>query len=239
MFFGKDQLRDVEEEILARISGPWATIATAESRPRVLIARDDRRDGRATEHKGDQLRLRGEGNDAGEVSTHWQRTTCCEGLPSRVHEVYGQVCRRKCLSIRRSSKPDGLELPANSRRPSEAAAARSARLGVRPGDRVMVASENSVALARSCSPPASSMPGRSRPIRACRARELDQIRAHSGARACLLNSALSKEAADHADALGATTRLDRAVRRLGRRRAERGGAGRACEADAREARSRR
>ena len=128
-----------------------------------------------------------------------------EGLPSRVHEVYARFAQEipehpafveagRSWSYRQFS--DAVE-----------AAARDLReLQVRPGDRVMVASENSVALgailfaigkldawAIAVNPRLS-------------ARELEQIRSHSGARLVIFNSALSKEAADHASRTGATIR---------------------------------
>ena len=128
-----------------------------------------------------------------------------EGLPSRVHDVYAKFAREtpehpafveagRSWSYRQFS--DAVE-----------AAGRDLReLQVRPGDRVMVASENSVALgamlfaigrldawAIAVNPRLS-------------ARELEQIRSHSGARLVIFNSALSKEAADHALRTGATIR---------------------------------
>jgi acyl-CoA synthetase (AMP-forming)/AMP-acid ligase II len=128
-----------------------------------------------------------------------------EGLPSRVHEIYAKFAREmpdysafveagRSWSYRQFS--DAVE-----------AAARDLReLQVRPGDRVMVASENSVVLgallfaigkldawAIAVNPRLS-------------AREIEQIRSHSGARLVLFNSVLSREAAGHASRAGATTR---------------------------------
>ncbi|WP_156435023.1 class I adenylate-forming enzyme family protein [Bradyrhizobium lablabi] len=128
-----------------------------------------------------------------------------EGLPSRVHDVYAKFAQEtpdhpafveagRSWSYRQFS--DAVE-----------AASRDLReLQIRPGDRVMVASENSVALgailfaigrldawAIAVNPRLS-------------ARELEQIRSHSGARRVLFNSALSREAADHALRAGASTR---------------------------------
>jgi acyl-CoA synthetase (AMP-forming)/AMP-acid ligase II len=126
-----------------------------------------------------------------------------EGLPSRVHDVYAKFAKDmpdhpafvkagRAWSYRQFS--DAVEAVARDLR----------ELQVRPGDRVMVASENSVALgailfaigkldawAIAVNPRLS-------------ARELEQIRSHSGARRVLFNAALSKEAADHASRAGAT-----------------------------------
>jgi long-chain acyl-CoA synthetase len=128
-----------------------------------------------------------------------------EGLPSRVHQVYAKFAQEmpehpaffeagRAWSYRQFS--DAVEAVARDLR----------ELQVRPGDRVMVASENSVALsvilfaigkldawAIAVNPRLS-------------ARELEQIRSHSGARRVLFNSALSREAADHASRAGAITR---------------------------------
>lgn len=128
-----------------------------------------------------------------------------EGLPSRVHAVYARFAQEtpehpafveagRAWSYRQFS--DAVEAVARDLR----------ELQVRPGDRVMVASENSVALgailfavgrldawAIAVNPRLS-------------ARELEQIRLHSGARRVLFNAALSKEAADHAGRAGAAIR---------------------------------
>ena len=128
-----------------------------------------------------------------------------EDLPSRVHDVYAKFAQEA------PDHPAFVEAgrPWSYRQFSDAveAAARDLReLQVRAGDRVMVASENSVALgailfaigrldawAIAVNPRLS-------------ARELEQIRSHSGARLVIFNSALSKEAADHASRAGATIR---------------------------------
>src|SRR4051812_5691400 len=126
-----------------------------------------------------------------------------EGLPSRVHAVYERFAREtpdhpafveagRVWSYRQFS--DAVEAVARDLR----------ELQVRPGDRVMVASENSVALgailfavgkldawAIAVNPRLS-------------ARELEQIRSHSGTRRVLFNAALSKEATDHASHAAAT-----------------------------------
>ncbi|MBR1215654.1 AMP-binding protein [Bradyrhizobium sp. JYMT SZCCT0180] len=79
-------------------------------------------------------------------------------------------------------------------------------LGIRPGDRVMVASENSVALGAMLFA-AGKLEAWAIPVNPrLSARELDLIASHSGARRVLFNAALSKEAADHANRAEATLR---------------------------------
>ncbi len=128
-----------------------------------------------------------------------------EGLPSRVHEVYARFAREipehpafveagRTWSYRQFS--DAVE-----------AAARDLReLQVRPGDRVMVASENSVALGAILFATGKLDAWAIAVNPRLSARELEQIRSHSGARLVIFNSALSKEAADHASRMGATIR---------------------------------
>jgi long-chain acyl-CoA synthetase len=147
-------------------------------------------------------------SEEGAVQTVSESTTTndlIEGLPSRVHDVYAKFAQET------PEHPAFVEAgrPWSYRQFSDAveAAARDLReMQVRPGDRVMVASENSVALgailfaigrldawAIAVNPRLS-------------ARELEQIRSHSGARLVIFNAALSKEAADHAVRTGATMR---------------------------------
>jgi acyl-CoA synthetase (AMP-forming)/AMP-acid ligase II len=76
-------------------------------------------------------------------------------------------------------------------------------LGVRAGDRMMIVSENCIALAAFLF--AASRLGAWAIVANPRltAREIDQIRDHSGARRMFLTTAISKEAAAHATRLGA------------------------------------
>jgi long-chain acyl-CoA synthetase len=124
------------------------------------------------------------------------------GLPNRIHEV---IVRHV------EERPDHPALVENGETWSyrqfadavDAVTVDFARLGIRAGDRVLVASENSVALAAfvfACSRlnvwAIVANPRLS-------ARELDQISVHSGARRILLTNDVSKEAADHAARLRA------------------------------------
>jgi long-chain acyl-CoA synthetase len=128
-----------------------------------------------------------------------------EGLPWRLHEI---IVRHV------AERPDHPAFAENGGTWSyrdfsdavEAVAADLRRLTLRPGDRVVIASENSVPLAAfvfACSKldawPVVAIP-RLTP------RELDQICAHSGARRILLTGDVSKEAADHAARLTAERR---------------------------------
>src|SRR5260221_3975348 len=120
-----------------------------------------------------------------------------DGLPSRVHEVYAPFVRDipdhpafveagRSWSYRQFSEA------------VDAVAKDLADLGVRPGDRVLIASENSVALGAMLFA-ASKINAWGIPVNPrLSAREIDLIGTHSGARRVLFNAALSKEAADHA-----------------------------------------
>jgi long-chain acyl-CoA synthetase len=128
-----------------------------------------------------------------------------EGLPNRLHEVI------VCHVAQRPDHPAFVEGATSwSYRQFadalDAVAADFGQLGIRAGDRVLVASENSVALAAfvfACSRlDAWAVVANPR----LSPRELDQMLAHSGARCILLTSDLSKEAADHAARLQAERR---------------------------------
>src|ERR1700731_4003179 len=127
------------------------------------------------------------------------------GLPPRIHEVIARHV---------AERPDHLALvePGASWSYRAFADAVDAVVGdfrgssIRPGDRVVLASENSAALAAfvfACSK-LDAWPVVANPRLA--PRELDQIVAHSGARRILLTAAVSKEAADHGSRLGAERR---------------------------------
>jgi long-chain acyl-CoA synthetase len=124
------------------------------------------------------------------------------GLPSRVHEVYAPFVR---------DIPDHPAFVEGGRAWSyrqfseavDAAAKDLSDLGIRPGDRVMIASENSVALGAMLFA-ASKLDAWGIAVNPrLSAREVDLIGTHSGARRVLFNAALSKEAADHASRVGA------------------------------------
>ncbi len=125
-----------------------------------------------------------------------------DGLPSRVHQVYAPFVR---------DVPDHPAFVEGGRSWSyrqfseavDAAARNLADLGIRAGDRVMIASENSVALGALLFA-ASKLDAWGIPVNPrLSAREIDLIATHSGARRVLLNSAISREAADHAVRIGA------------------------------------
>jgi long-chain acyl-CoA synthetase len=127
-----------------------------------------------------------------------------QGLPSRVHEVYARFVKEipehpafvegdRVWSYREFSAA------------VDAAAKDLSRLGIRPGDRVMVASENSVALGALLFAASKLDAWGIATNPRLSAREIDLIAEHSGARRVLLNSGLSQEAAAHAERLGART----------------------------------
>ena len=125
-----------------------------------------------------------------------------QGLPRRIHEVIDRH------AIETPDRPALIEDgAAMSYRELDRAVRETAdalgTLGVRAGDRLMITSENCIALA--CLLLAASridawaivVNPRLSP------RELDQIRDHSGARRALFTSGVSREAAAHASRLGA------------------------------------
>ncbi|MBN8990520.1 MAG: AMP-binding protein [Rhizobiales bacterium] len=128
-----------------------------------------------------------------------------DGLPSRVHEVYAPFVRG--MPDHPAFVEDGRSWSYRQFSDAVDAAARDlADLGIRPGDRVIMASENSVALGAVLFA-ASKLDAWGIPVNPrLSAREIDQIAAHSGARRVLFNAPLSKEAADHASRVGATIR---------------------------------
>ncbi len=127
------------------------------------------------------------------------------GLSRRIHEVMaGHV----------ANVPDQIALVEDGaswsyrdldRRVTEIAAVLSS-LGVRAGDRMIIVSENGIALAglllATSRLDAWAIVANPR----LSARELDQIRDHSGARRMFFSASLSKEAAAHASRLGAEIR---------------------------------
>jgi long-chain acyl-CoA synthetase len=123
-------------------------------------------------------------------------------LPRRLHEVmapYAATAPERIALIEDGARWTYRELERNVRQLAEQLAA----FGVRPGDRMMIVSENCIALAALllaasrldawaivCNPRLS-------------ARELDQIRDHSGARRIFFTCGISREAAAHASRCGA------------------------------------
>jgi len=127
------------------------------------------------------------------------------GLPSRIHEVTARQV---------AEAPDRIALVENGaswsyrdleQRVREIATVLSS-LGIRAGDRMIIVSENCIALAAlllaASRLDAWAIVANPR----LSARELDQIRDHSGARRMFFTSNVSKEAAAHASRLGAENR---------------------------------
>jgi acyl-CoA synthetase (AMP-forming)/AMP-acid ligase II len=135
-------------------------------------------------------------------------------LPRRIHDVLdwpaGELADRPALI------EDGATWTYRDLHRSVGQVAAALRaLGMRPGDRVMIVSENCIALAAlllaSSRIDAWSIVVNPR----LSARELDQIREHSGARRLLFTTGISKEAANHASRYGATSETLGPLRDIG------------------------
>jgi long-chain acyl-CoA synthetase len=133
-------------------------------------------------------------------------TRTLAGLPRRIHEVIDRHAAETpdCLAL----SEDGNEWSYGKLHRSVGEIAEGLRaLGVRAGDRMMIVSENCVALAGLLLA-ASRIDAWAIVVNPrLSARELDQIRDHSGARRVFLTVAISKEAETHATRYGAETRV--------------------------------
>src|ERR1700737_3459813 len=124
------------------------------------------------------------------------------GLPSRIHDVTLAKAPDRIALVEDGASWSYRDL---DQRVSEIATVLSS-LGIRPGDRMIIVSENCIALAAlllaASRLDAWAIVANPR----LSARELDQIRDHSGARRMFFTSEVSKEAAAHAQRWGAGTR---------------------------------
>ena len=130
------------------------------------------------------------------------------GLPRRIHDVVGRHVAE--FADRVALIEDGASLSYRELDRSVTGIAEGLRsLGIRAGDRIMIVSENCIALAgmllAASRIDAWAIVANPR----LSARELDQIRDHSGARRMFFTAEVSKEAAGHASRCGAE------IRRLG------------------------
>jgi long-chain acyl-CoA synthetase len=127
------------------------------------------------------------------------------GLPSRIHEVAAKQLTKAPDRIALVEDGASWSYRDLDQRVAETAAVLSS-LGIRPGDRMIIVSENCIALAAlllaTSRLDAWAIVANPR----LSARELDQIRDHSGARRMLFTSGISKEAAAHASRYGAEQR---------------------------------
>jgi long-chain acyl-CoA synthetase len=127
------------------------------------------------------------------------------GLPRRIHDVTADHAADAPDRIALVEGGVGWSYRDLDRRVSETAAVLSS-LGVRAGDRMIIVSENCISLAAlllaASRIDAWAIVANPR----LSARELDQIRDHSGARRMFFASDVSKEAAAHASRLGAENR---------------------------------
>ena len=119
------------------------------------------------------------------------------GLPSRIHEVTARQVPKSPDRIALVEDGASWSYRDLHQRVSEIAAVLSS-LGIRAGDRMVIVSENCIALAAlllaASRLDAWAIVANPR----LSARELDQIRDHSGARRMFFTSGISKEAAAHA-----------------------------------------
>ncbi len=130
------------------------------------------------------------------------------GLPRRIHEVYG----RHALEFpdRIALIEDGASLSYRELDRWVTGTAEALRsLGIRAGDRIMIVSENCIALAVTLLAASRIDAWAIVANPRLSARELDQIRDHSGARRMFFTAEVSKEAAAHA------SRCDVEIRWLG------------------------
>jgi long-chain acyl-CoA synthetase len=136
------------------------------------------------------------------------------GLPSRIHQVTARQVAK--VPDRIALTEDGISWSYRDleRHVGEVAAV-LASLGIRAGDRMVVVSENCIALAAlllaASRLDAWAIVANPR----LSARELDQIRDHSGARRMFFTSSVSKEAAAHASRYGARSQQIGALPELG------------------------
>ena len=128
-----------------------------------------------------------------------------EGLPRRIHEVVADHVAHAPGRVALIEDGAAWSYRELDRRVTDIATALSS-LGVRAGDRMIVVSENCISLAAlllaASRLDAWAIVANPR----LSARQLDQIRDHSGARRMFFTSRVSKEAAAHASRLGAENR---------------------------------
>lgn len=122
--------------------------------------------------------------------------------PSRVHEVYARFVK-EMPEHPAFVEGDRVWSYQEFSQAVDSAAFDLTRLGVRPGDRLLVASENSVALGAMLFAASKLDAWGIATNPRLSAREIDLIAEHSGARRVLINAGLSQEAAGHAERLGA------------------------------------
>ena len=136
------------------------------------------------------------------------------GLPRRIHEAYGRHALESPDRV--ALIEDGASWSYRELDRAVTGIAEALRsLGVRAGDRIMIVSENCIALAgmllAASRIDAWAIVANPR----LSARELDQIRDHSGARRMLFTAEVSKEAAAHASRCGAEIRHVGPLKQIG------------------------
>jgi len=127
------------------------------------------------------------------------------GLPSRIHGVTAGPAAKAPERIALVEDGASWTYRDLEQRVSEIAIVLSS-LGIRPGDRMIIVSENCIALAALLLATSRLNAWAIVANPRLSARELDQIRDHSGARRMFFTSGISKEAAAHASRYGAEHR---------------------------------
>ena len=149
-----------------------------------------------------------------EVSEAFEIDEIAASLPRRLHAVMDRFVEETPDHIALVEDGDAWSYRELDKHVSEVAR-QLAALGVRPGDRVMIVSENCIALAAllfaASRLDAWAIVANPR----LSAREIDQIRDHSGARRLFFTTAVSKEAAAHAARLNAEIRQIGPLKQIG------------------------
>lgn len=127
------------------------------------------------------------------------------GLPRRIHEVAARQLAKAPDRVALVEDGASWSYRDLDQQVAETAAVLSS-LGIRPGDRMIIVSENCIALAAMLLAASRLDAWAIVANPRLSARELDQIRDHSGARRIFFTSGISKEAAAHASRYGAELR---------------------------------
>jgi long-chain acyl-CoA synthetase len=136
------------------------------------------------------------------------------GLPSRIHEVTARQVAEAPHRIALVENGASWSYRDLEQRVREIAAVLSS-LGIRAGDRMIIVSENCISLAALLLAASRLDAWAITANPRLSARELDQIRDHSGARRMFFASGVSKEAAAHASRYGAENRQIGALQEIG------------------------
>jgi long-chain acyl-CoA synthetase len=149
-----------------------------------------------------------------EVSEAMEIDEIAGSLPRRLHAVMDRFVKETPDHIALVEDGDAWSYRELDKHVSEVAR-QLASLGVRAGDRVMIVSENCIALAALLFAASRLEAWAIVANPRLSAREIDQIRDHSGARRLFFTAAVSKEAAAHAARLNADVRQMGPLKQIG------------------------